>query len=85
MGVHSAEVGEGMYAAWVGWPSIRAIQVGEYLGNPPSGKLVEWRLMDFYRREAELLIENWVPVDMLYLFHQLGVDVLEKVRAARRI
>jgi predicted ester cyclase len=82
MGVHAAEFGEGNYAAWVGWPSIRAIQVGEYLGSPPSGKHIEWRLMDFYRREGDLLIENWVPIDMLYLFHQMGVDVLEKVRAA---
>lgn len=82
MGVHAAEFGEGKYAAWVGWPSIRAIQVGEYLGTPPSGKPIEWRLMDFYRREGTLIVENWVPVDMLYLFQQMGVDVLGKVRAA---
>lgn len=83
MGVHSAEFGEGNYAAWVGWPSIRAIQVGEYLGCPPSGKTIEWRLMDFYRREGELIIENWVPIDMLYLFHQMGVDILDVVHQAR--
>ena len=83
MGVHSAEVGEGNYAGWVGWPSIHAIQVGEYLGCPPTGRFVDWRLMDFYRREGNLIIENWVPVDMLYLFLQMGKDVLGELRSAR--
>ncbi len=83
MGIHSAEVGEGNYAAWVGWPSIHTIHVGEYLGCPPSGKYVDWRLMDFYRCEGDLVIENWVPVDMLYLFYQMGVDVLGELRKAQ--
>ena len=82
MGIHSAELGEGNYAAWVGWPSIRARQVGEYLGCPPSGRDAEWRLMDFYRREGELIIENWVPVDMLHLFLTMGVDIMAKLRKA---
>ena len=84
MGVHSAEIGEGNYAAWVGWPSIHTVQVGEYLGCPPSGRNVDWRLMDFYRREGDLIIENWVPVDMLHLFLLMGVDVMAELQKARR-
>ncbi len=80
-GVHVAEVGEGNYAGWVGWPSIRNYHSGEYLGCPPSGKLAEWRLMDFYRREGDLIIENWVPVDMLHLFMTMGVDLLERMKS----
>jgi predicted ester cyclase len=83
MGIHAAEVGEGNYAAWVGWPSIRATQVGEYLGCPPSGRQVEWRLMDFYRREGELIIENWVPIDMIHVFLTMGFDVMEQLHKAR--
>ena len=79
-GKHIAEVGEGNYAGWVGWPSICTHLSGEYLGCPPTGRLVEWRLMDFYRREGELLIENWVPVDMLHLFKTMGVDLLQRLR-----
>jgi predicted ester cyclase len=79
-GKHIAEIGEGNYAGWVGWPSIRTHLGGEYLGCPPTGRLVEWRLMDFYRREGELLIENWVPVDMLHLFKTMGVDLLRRLR-----
>ena len=81
MGVHVTEVGEGNYAGWVGWPSIHATQSGEYLGCPPTGRMVDWRLMDFYRREGDLIIENWVPVDMLNLFLTMGVDIYEKMRS----
>jgi predicted ester cyclase len=79
-GQHVAEVGEGNYAGWVGWPSIHIYHAGEYLGVPPSGKIVEWRLMDFYRREGDLIVENWVPVDMGHLFMTMGVDVFEELK-----
>lgn len=79
-GVHVAEVGEGNYAGWVGWPSIRTIHSGEYLGCAPTGKLLDWRLIDFYRREGDRIIENWVPIDMVYLFLQMGVDVLAELQ-----
>ena len=79
-GKHVAEVGEGNYAGWVGWPSIRTYHTGEYLGVPPTGKLLEWRLMDFYRREGDLIIENWIPVDMAHLLLTIGVDVFEELQ-----
>ncbi len=79
-GLHVAEVGEGSYAGWVGWPSIRTYHSSEYLGVPPTGKIVEWRLMDFYRREGDLIIENWVPVDMGHLFKTMGVDIFEELK-----
>lgn len=82
-GHHVAEIGEGNYAGWVGWPSIRTYHTGEYLGCPPTGNYAEWRLMDFYRRESDLIIENWVPVDMLHLFLTMDFDVLAELR--RRI
>lgn len=78
-GQHVAEVGEGSYAGWVGWPSIRTYHGGEYLGVPPTGKLLEWRLMDFYRREGNLIVENWIPVDMGHLFKSIGVDIFAEL------
>jgi predicted ester cyclase len=80
-GVHVVDVGEGNYAGWVGWPSIRALHSGVFLGCPPTGNVVEWRLMDFYRREGDLIAENWVPVDMLHLFLTMGVDIMAKLEA----
>ncbi len=79
-GKHVAEVGEGNYAGWVGWPSIRTYHSGEYLGVPPSGNLIEWRLMDFYRREGDLIIENWIPVDMGHLLKTMGVDIFAELK-----
>ena len=83
-GKHIADIGEGNYAGWVGWPSIRAHLGGEYLGCPPNGNVVEWRLMDFYRREGGLIVENWIPVDMLHLFKTMGVDVLQRLQEQTR-
>ena len=83
MGVHIAEVGEGNFAGWVGWPSIIAAHSGDYMGIQPSGKMIAWRLMDFYRREGDLIVENWVPIDMVYVYLQLGLDVFAELR--RRI
>ena len=42
------------------------------LGGSADRKLVEWRLMDFYRREGDHDLENWVPVDMAHLFRPWG-------------
>lgn len=79
-GVHAVEVDDGNYAGWVGWPSIRAVHAGEYLGIPPTGNVVDVRLMDFYRREGDLIMENWVPIDMIHLLLQVGFDVPEELR-----
>ena len=80
-GVHVVDVGEGNFAGWVGWPSIRATHTGVYLGCPPTGNTIEWRLMDFYRREGDLIAENWVPVDMIHLFLTMGRDVMAELAA----
>jgi hypothetical protein len=40
------------------------------------------RVMDFYLHHEGLIRENWVPIDMLHLFQQMGVDFL--ARATRR-
>ncbi len=80
-GVHVVDIGEGHYAGWVGWPSIRATHSGVFLGYPPTGNIVEWRLMDFYRREGALIAENWVPVDMLHIFKCMGIDIMANLAA----
>ncbi|WP_311172156.1 ester cyclase [Halobellus ordinarius] len=74
-------VAEGTYAAWTGWPSLKATHLGDgWLGLPATGESVEMRVMDFWRREGDLLAENWVFIDMIDLLEQLGVDVFERLR-----
>ena len=36
--------------------------------------------LDFWRIENGLIRENWVLVDLLDMYHQIGVDVLARMR-----
>ena len=37
------------------------------------------RVMDFWRREGDLLRENWVFIDQLDLLLQMDFDVMAKI------
>lgn len=82
-GNHKCRIGEGVYAASTGWPSINATHAGgDFLGLAPTGKRITMRVMDFWRRENDLLRENWVFIDLLDLMLQMGVDVMARMRTA---
>lgn len=73
--------GDGPYAAVTGWPDMyQSITHGGWLGIAPTGKKIEMRSLDFWRVEKGLIRENWVLVDMLHMYDQIGVDVLARVR-----
>ena len=38
------------------------------------------RSLDFWRVEGDLIRENWVLVDLLDVYSQLGVDVFARMR-----
>jgi hypothetical protein len=38
------------------------------------------RSLDFWRLERGLIRENWVLIDLLDLYDQIGVDVLGRLR-----
>jgi predicted ester cyclase len=85
-GDHKCRIAAGHYVASTGWPSVRATHAGGgFLGIPPSGRRIGMRVMDFWRREGDLLRENWVFIDLLDLLCQMGVDVLERMRAAGQL
>ena len=50
------------------------------MGIAPSGKRITMRSLDFWRIEKGLIRENWVLVDLLDVYDQLGVDVFSRVR-----
>jgi predicted ester cyclase len=80
---HYIRIGDGPYSVTGGWPSVYAVHMGEgFQGLPASGRPVFMRVMDFYLHHEGLIRENWVPIDMLHLFQQMGVDLL--ARATRR-
>ena len=53
---------------------------GGFLGLPKTGKTIEMRVVDIYRRDGEKLAENWVFIDLLYYLMQQGVDVLGRTK-----
>ena len=83
-GQRIVSIGDGEYAVTGGWPSVVATHTGsDWLGLAPTGRRVEMRVMDFYRAQDGLLAENWVPIDIIDILMQLGVDVLDRVRHLR--
>ncbi|MBV0914023.1 ester cyclase [Anianabacter salinae] len=79
---HYIRIGDGPYSVTGGWPSVYAIHDGGgFCGMPPTGRPVTMRVMDFYLHDEGLIRENWVPLDMLDLFRQMGVDVLARALA----
>jgi hypothetical protein len=73
-------VAEGMYAAGGIWDWSYATHTGEYLGLAPTGISITVRDFDWWRREGDLLVENWIPIDLIDIFRQLGVDLFERMR-----
>lgn len=73
--------GDRNYAAVTGWPDMyQTISHDGWLGIPPVGKKIEMRSLDFWRLEKGLIRENWVLVDLLQMYDQIGVDVLARMR-----
>ena len=73
--------GQGEYVCETGWPNMRlTITDDGWMGIAPSNKEVLLRSLDFWRMEHGLIRENWVLVDLLDLYNQVGVDVLGRMR-----
>ena len=72
---------QGDYVCETGWPNMRLTLTDDgWMGIAPAGKEVLLRSLDFWRREGDLIRENWVLVDLLDLYAQIGVDVLARMR-----
>jgi predicted ester cyclase len=80
-GLHSHWVAEGPYTCETGWPNMRlTITHDGWLGIAPAGQPITLRSLDFWRLEDGLIRENWVLVDLLDMWTQIGVDVLGRMR-----
>jgi predicted ester cyclase len=73
--------GDGPYAAVTGWPNmIQTVTHDGWMGIAPAGKRITMCSLDFWRIEDGLIRENWVMVDLLDAYRQLGVDVFARLR-----
>ncbi len=81
-GVKKAHLfGDANYVAVTGWPNMQMSVTGDgWLGIAPSGQKITMRSLDFWRVENGLIRENWVLVDILDVYGQLGVDVFARLR-----
>ena len=73
--------GDGDYVGFTAWPGMNMTLDGDgFLGIPPVNKRITMRSLDFWRCEGNLIRENWVLVDLLDVYNQIGVDVLGRMR-----
>ena len=74
-------LGDANYVGFTAWPGMYMTLSGDgWLGIAPSNQKITMRSLDFWRCEKGLIRENWVLVDLLDVYHQLGVDVFERMR-----
>ena len=74
-------IGEGDYVCETGWPNMRLTLTHDgWMGIAPAGSELLLRSLDFWRIENGLIRENWVLVDLLDAYRQLGVDVFHRLR-----
>ena len=74
---HFARFAEGNFVASGGWPSHGGHLCKEWLGIKPKGQQFTCRISDWWRRDGDKLVENWVFVDLVNMLKQLEYDVFE--------
>lgn len=73
--------GDGAYVSVTGWPNMaQSVSQGGWMGIAPTGKKITLKSLDFWRVENGLIRENWVLVDLIDVYSQLGVDVFARLR-----
>lgn len=73
---------DGDYVAYCGWPALHATVSGDgWMGIAPAHQKITMASLDLWRCENGLIRENWVMIDLLDVWNQLGVDVLARMRA----
>jgi len=76
---------DGNYVGTTGWPNMQMTISGDgWLGIAPSNQEITMRSLDFWRCENGLIRENWVLIDLLHVYDQIGVDVFSRMRSQFR-
>ena len=76
---HQARIGNGRFAASTGWPSLAGTHVNPYMDWQPTGERIGWNIMDFWKRDGDKLLENWVMIDLIGAAMESGVDLLANI------
>ncbi|WP_298839035.1 ester cyclase [uncultured Roseobacter sp.] len=57
---------------------------GPYLGHAATGRPIEVSGLDFWLRTGDRFTENWVFVDMVHLFAQMGISLFDRMKEKAR-
>jgi len=72
---------DGDYVGFTAFPGMKMTLSGDgWLGIAPTNRAIDMRSLDFWRCEDGLIRENWVLVDLLHVYDQIGVDVFARMR-----
>jgi predicted ester cyclase len=83
-GGYNCYFADGDYVLYCGWPGMRATITGDgWMGIAPAGQEIRFSSLDIWRCENGMIRENWVLIDILDIWHQLGVDVLARMKELR--
>ena len=73
--------GDGDYVGVTGWPNMKQTLTHDgWMGIAPINKEIFLRSLDFWRIENGKIRENWVMLDILDIYEQIGVDVLSRLK-----
>lgn len=76
---HQARIADGKFAASTGWPSLGGTHQNQFMDWPPTGERIGWNIMDFWKRDGDKLLENWVMIDLIDAAMASGVDLLARL------
>ena len=81
--VHKTRAADGDYVWTCGWPSLLATGMRKpFLDVVPRGQELKMRVCDWWRLEGDVIMENWVFVDIPDVLRQLDVDVFAHLKEA---
>ena len=72
------------FIGFFGWPNFTAQHDGGFMGLPKSSNNIDFKVIDIYRRGENKLAENWVFIDILSIFYQQDVDILDRNRMIQK-
>ena len=75
-----ALIAEGSLFGAVGIAGVKATHSGPYLDTKATDTQILVSGLDFWIRDGDKLTENWVFVDMVDLFSQIGKDLFTRMR-----
>jgi predicted ester cyclase len=74
--VNDIEVADDNWVSATGF--LSGTHRGEWMGLAPTGRPMRMRFSDFWLVRDGKLAENWVMVDTIDVFRQLGVELMDR-------